>query len=394
MPPPKVSKKRTREEYEDEVEFLRPKKIIKTEEETATLRERRPRLKRSNSIDRGRSPLSIADRLTENTALKKEDMKDFSVIAVFSREAFENFGKTWKVKMNTDSLERATLKSRTEVSIADATALLSLQSRSVLDPDFQAQVQALLEKKTSPHVIAVIEGKQEMASFSLKTQVEGSAIDVPYTRAKYIQGSNSKGASDNKQSMSFYIRDDMKGVYRISEEVVTHKSGKKISAIGVNYSTKDGTQYRSLIVHIPNEFIGNKTKEDDTHASFRSYAEAEKMKTPSVIVTSYFGDTNYSTSKSAYSSPSMGGHLPSGATLHPQSSGAKKETHFMQSVPLSENHSGHSVLQPSTLNYVFIHSDDDNREATDHPSMMQYVGHDKQLVGRGSTISLKLLDFE
>jgi len=362
-------------------------------EEGTTLKKPEPRLRRSNSVDRTGSKLSISDRHTSNTKLKKGDMKDFSVMAVFSREAFENFGKKWKAKMNTETLELATPSSRKGVSDVEMKKILDLQAKTLLGTDFKAQVGALLDNKTSPHVIGVIEGKEELASFSIKAKAEDKEVDVTYTRVGYIQGENAKHHSDYKQSMSLYVRDDMRDVYNISKETVSH-GAKSINSLGVNYATKDGTKYQTLIVHIPNEFIGNKGKEEATHQAFADYAEQQRLKTKPVIVTSYFGDTNYSSSIRDYSSPSMGGHLKDGSTLNPRSSGANKETHFMQSVPLNEGASSHSLLQPSTLNYVFINPDEDNREATDHPSIMQYVALNNELEGRPDKGALKFLDFE
>lgn len=393
--------KRAREYDSDEdLEISNPRKRVKLSEEnnsniSETLRSKpKPRLKRSNSIGPDGNRLSISDRLTVNTGLKKESMKDYSVMAVFSREAFESFAREWKSKMNADTLDLATAKSRKGVSSTDVKKMLSLQSKTVLGTDFQAQVQALLENKTNPHIIAVIEGKQEMPSLSIKTKVDTKDVDVPYTRVKYVQGRNAKGSSDNKQSMSVYIRDDMMKVYSVSEESVTHLNGKTINALGINYTTEDGTKYRSLAVHIPNEFIGTVTKNNSTHQSFVNYAAEQGKSASPVVVTSYFGDTNYSSPMDKYSSPSMGGYLPDGSALHPQSSGAQKETHFMQSVPLSDGKSKHSVLQPSTLNYVFTNPDDANREAMDHPSVMQYVAHDSELAGRTDNKLLSPLEYE
>ncbi|TRW27530.1 hypothetical protein FMM05_02500 [Flavobacterium zepuense] len=394
--------KRLREWDDDDdeySEFLNPRKRLKVSDTRPRVSARepklkpRPRLKRSNSIDRSGGQLSISDRHTANTGLKKESMKDYSVITIFSREAFENFGRTWKSKMGVDTLNLATSSSRKGVSDADAKKMLSLQSKTTLGADFQAHVQALLENKTMPHVIAVIEGKEEKPSLQLKTEVGTETLDVQYTRKLYIQGTNAKGSSDNKQSMSIYVRNDMLGVYTVTQETVTHLSTrKKINTAALNYETTDGSRYKTLMVHIPNEFIGTKTKESGTHASFQSYADEQRKGTTPVIVTSYVGDTNYSSAMSEYSLPSMGGHLPSGETLNPQSSGAKKETHFMQSVPLSDGHSKHSVLQPSTTNYVFVNPDDTNREATDHPSVIQYVAHDSELKGKVEGSPLALLD--
>lgn len=383
---------------EEYIEFLNPSKRQKISEDRYISRRKeirpkvkpkaRPRLKRSNSIDRSGKPLSISDRHTSNTGLKKESMKDYSVISVFSREAYENFGKKWKTQMNTDTLNLATSSSRKGVSEADIKKMLSLQSKSTLGSDFQSHVQSLLENKTMPHVIAVIEGKEEQQSLQLKTEVDNKSLDVNYTKKIYIQGTNAKGNSDNKQSMSVYVRNDMLNVYNVTQEIVTHSNGKQIKTAAVNYETTDNTKYRTLIVHIPNEFIGSKTKEATTHESFQSYANEQNKGENPVIVTSYFGDTNYSSVMEEYSVPSMGGHLPDGETLNPQSSGAKKETHFMQSVPLNDGHSKHSVLQPSTTNYVFTTPDTINREATDHPSMIQYVAHDTPLKGKTGGLSL------
>lgn len=392
--------KRARENDDDEyLEIHNPRKRVKLSEEnnshiSETLRSKpKPRLKRSNSIGPDGNRLPISDRLTANTGLKKESMKDYSVMAVFSREAYENFAKKWKTKMKADTLSPATAKSRKGVSSTDVKKMLSLQSKTVLDTDFQAQVQALLENKTNPHVIAVIEGKQEMPSLSIKAKVDMKDVDVPYTRVKYVQGRNARGSSDNKQSMSVYVRDDMMKVYSVSEEAITHLK-KKIKAVGINYATEDGTKYRSLLVHIPNEFIGTARTNSSTHQSFVNYAAEQEKSSSPVVVTSYFGDTNYSSPMDKYSSPSMGGYLPDGSALHPQSSGAQKETHFMQSIPLSDGKSKHSVLQPSTLNYVFTNPDDANREAMDHPSVMQYVAHDSELAGRTDNKLLSPLEYE
>lgn len=392
--------KRARENDDDEyLEIHNPRKRVKLSEEnnshiSETLRSKpKPRLKRSNSIGPDGNRLPISDRLTANTGLKKESMKDYSVMAVFSREAYENFAKKWKTKMKADTLSLATAKSRKGVSSTDVKKMLSLQSKTVLGTDFQAQVQALLENKTNPHVIAVIEGKQEMPSLSIKAKVDMKDVDVPYTRVKYVQGRNARGSSDNKQSMSVYVRDDMMKVYSVSEEAITHLK-KKIKAVGINYATEDGTKYRSLLVHIPNEFIGTARTNSSTHKSFVNYAAEQEKSSSPVVVTSYFGDTNYSSPMDKYSSPSMGGYLPDGGALHPQSSGAQKETHFMQSIPLSDGKSKHSVLQPSTLNYVFTNPDDANREAMDHPSVMQYVAHDSELAGRTDNKLLSPLEYE
>jgi hypothetical protein len=377
-------KKRSRND-DDYLEILPPAKKKVFRQEPA------PRLRRSNSIGPDGGLLPISDRFSGNKGLKKEAMKDYSVMAVFSREAFENFSRKFKSKMSTDTVERATKGSRTGVAEADMTKMFSRQSTTIIGTDFQAQVEKLLENKTSPQVITVIEGKEEAQSLSIKTKVGLQEIDVPYTRMTYIQGTNAKGSSDNKQSMSVYVRNDMLKVYGVSEEVITHSPGKRINAVGINYATEDGTRYRSLAVHIPNEFIGSQTKNEKTHQSFIDYAAEQKKL--GIVVTSYFGDTNYASAMTDYSVPSIGGQMADGRTLSPQSSSAQKDTNFMQSIPLTDGGSKHSVLQPSVLNSVFITPDDTNREAVDHPSILQYVAHDSPLSGKTEDKLLMPLEY-
>jgi len=386
------------EDYWEELDSLRPRKKLKTEESGDSLVAPSParkiiRMKRSNSQDRLGERLAIADRNTRQITLKSEDFKDYSVMAAFSREAFENFGKKWKASMSIDSLNQATKSSKLHVDLAETNTLLGLQSKVIVGTDFEAQVQALLEGKTNPHVIAVIEGKQEASNFSLKAKAGDDTVDAPYTMVKYLQGTNAKGSQDNKQSMSIYVRDDMKSTYTVTEELVPHLStGKLIRSLGINYQTEGGTNYRTLAVHIPNEFIGTASKNLATHNSFEKYASDLRGAASPIVVTTYFGDTNYSAPMAEYSVASMGGHSSTGKTLNPQGSGAQSETHFMQSVPLGADSGKHSVLQPSTLNYLFINPDTTNREVTDHPSILQYVAHDNGLVGRQGQSSIEFME--
>ena len=102
-----------------------------------------------------------------------------------------------------------------------------------------------------------------------------------------------------------------------------------------------------------------------------------------MVVTGYVGDTNYPKPMQERSAPSMGGILPQGGTLRPQSSGAQQETNFMQSIALEPKGAArHRVKQPSTLNYVFVNTDAASRVATDHPSIMHYTSHEQSIVGR------------
>jgi len=349
------------------------------------------RSKRSNSTDELNNPLSIEDRKTSSTALKKEDMKDFSVVAVFSREAFENLGIKWEQDMHKETLDLATMKSRKGVDDDEVRKMLGNLLKTKHGSDFQAQSQALLLNKTSPHVIAVLEGKKERSSFSIKAKAGDKEIDVDYVFIEYLQGKNVLGHNDNRQSMGFYVREDMIGAYKISRETVWH-GDKEIIMAGVNFETENH-KYRTLVVHFPSALLGSKALEDELHATFEEYG-ATQLQENKIVVTSYFGDTNFMFAKDPYSLPSMGGHLSTGGTLNPRSSAAKKTTSYIQAVPLNPGRKDHSVLQPSTLNYLFIDTDEDNREATDHPSILHHTALDGEIKGKSAVGRLSPLDNE
>lgn len=75
-------------------------------------------------------------------------------------------------------------------------------------------------------------------------------------------------------------------------------------------------------------------------------------------------------------------------------SGIFYTNHSIETILLSENHSMHSVLQPSSLNDVFVNTVSVKKEATDYPSLVQYVHYDIQLTGISITRSLNSLNFD
>ncbi|AEW00557.1 hypothetical protein A4D02_24820 [Niastella koreensis] len=358
-------------------------------------------LMRSNSVGDLKSLLKHEERNpanSEHTAMAVKDRKYFSVIGVFSREASKNFGKAWQLKMFTGSAEqRMTDDSMTGVTREDIAAKDALQSRTLVSTNLEEQVQALFKNKTVPHVIAVIEGKEERDTFKLKTEVpvtdeekdpslavksgkKTKSIELGYRKMGFSQGFTSKGAKDRKQNMTLYVRDDLHRAYTWSEVKVARNS-EKIPCVAVDYKTKDGKKYRSLIVHIPNIFVKSQTEVALTNAAFSKYA-AKVKKEEGVIVTNYLGDTNFKKPFFDNSTPSMGGLLPNKKALNPKSSGAKDNTSFMQNVPLGKGEEGYSVMQPSTSNYIFLTTDGDNKEATDHPSTLNYVAHKSPIADR------------
>lgn len=344
---------------------------------------------RSNSLD------SFDELMTHDSRkrAREEDLeddpkafKDVSAIGVFSREAFENFGRKWKERMDADTDERVTKLSRKGVDKEDMESRLGLLSRSTVSTGLKDQVKDLFKDRTIPHVIAVIEGKTREPSLSLTAKVKDKEVVLNYTQVHFSQGYSNTGAKDDKQSMTVYVRDDLTNVYKVNDETVT-RGANKIGTVAVNYETVDGTKYRSLLVHIPNAYVGTQGKDTTTHDAIEEYAQRQAALADPVIVTSYVGDTNFKQPMTENSVPSMGGHLPDGRTLNPQSSGARRDTNFMQGVPVGEGRSGHKVLQPATLNQVFINTNDLEREATDHNSMIHLVGHDSDLAGRNPAMN-------
>lgn len=341
-------------------------------------------LVRSNSSGNLSAKNPNASRHSANPAdnkLTQENTTDVSVIGVFSREASLRFGKEWKNRMLNDSTNHATKLSKDKVNVADRETLLSRQSRMEVSTDFEKQVNTLFDKKMIPHVIVVIEGAQEASTLSLRKNIADDDIGLGYSRTDYIQGSQKGGKNDDRQSMSIYVRDDMKNVYSFTQEEIPREKGGSIKAVGINYKTADGTNYRSLAVHIPNDYAKREPEYIETIKAFKTYADAATLK--GVTVTGYLGDTNYRSPVYDNTVPSLGGRTAEGNTLNPQSSSDKNsDTNFMQHVPLGGSNEKHKVLQPSTLNYIFPVQEGENNTATDHPSMIAYTAHAVELFGR------------
>jgi hypothetical protein len=357
---------------------------------------------RTKSLNSSDISLKTSERNPANsdqTAMAVEDMKYFSVIAVFSREASKNFGKKWEEKMKTGPPERRiTRSSQKGINAKEIARRDGIQDRADVSTNFEEQVRALFNNKTVPHVVAVIEGKEEQASFSLKTEIpvrekkeeepslanqktdaKYKAIEVGYKKKNFFQGYNTRSQKDHKQSMSYYVRNDLEKAYTFTN-VNIKRNGESIPCAAIDYKTIDGKQYRTLVVHIPNKFIETEEAIQETHAAFEAYTkEAEKK---GITVTGYLGDTNFKKAYYTNTAPSVGGIMEGGETLKPQSSGAQEETNFMQAIPLIKNNKEVAVLQPSAANYIFIKTESNNKVATDHPSMLSYTAHSSPLYNR------------
>ncbi len=330
-----------------------------------------PKRHRSNSVDKFNNPLENSKRYESKQKKQRiEEATDHSKIAVFSRESKSSFAKKFWLKIDKSEEKRVT-----KSSLGDADTIKKFVGRQPLfqSDNFETQVEHLFKDKNHPHVIAVIEGKEEEAN-SIEIE-EG----VRYTKVLFKKGVDINNHIDDRQSMNIYVRDDMKDAYKIENETVMH-DGKQISVVRVDYETLDKKIYRSLVVHIPNEFLGSDTKEKAMNSSFETYAKKVK-KEQGITVTCYLGDTNYKGPMFENSVASMGGHLSSGKTLSPQCSSAQTDTNFMQSIPLGDDSTEYEVKQPSTLNYVKTDIGA-STIGTDHPSIMTYTSHTSPISGR------------
>jgi hypothetical protein len=341
---------------------------------------------RTNSKDRTGNTLNTKGRHNVNgsdSLLKNNEIVDHSVIAVYSREAVLGFGNQFRSIIEEDPINQVRKKQRKEVGI-ETQNLLDRQKPTSIGTGFNDQVKALLENKSIPHVITIIEGRKEQEDINITMDLEGHIINIPYSLKHFHQGINTHGNKDDKQNMSFYVRSDLKNAYNFSHENII-RGNDVIPCVAVDYATEDKNRFRSLAVHIPNKFVGNHTENEKTHEAFSAYAK--KTNKNGLTVTNYFGDTNFKQYRFEKSVPSMGGHSNTGRVLNPQSSGANEETNFMQSVNLGDDSpKHHRVKQPSTLNTLFINTDPTNKTGTDHPSIMTYTAHTSPIANRDAAV--------
>ncbi len=341
-----------------------------------------PKLKRSLSqrrLVRSNSEIDLKKRRNQN---KNDDSQafdvDHSVIGVFSREASRNFARNYEKMVKGDPFSRATASSKkaTTATSDEQRRFIERQSINTVGSDLDEQMKLLFENKLVPHVIAIVEGKEEKDQISFKKSLGENDVLLGYTKILHVDGTNKLQHADKKQNMTIYVRDDMKEVYT-ANKVQVKRNGKIIDTVGIDYKTENGEKFRTLVVHIPNEFVGNDTLDKETHNAFLDYAK-EARKTESVHVTSYIGDTNYKKPITPNSVPSMGGIMSDNTSLNSQSSSAKNETNFMQHVSLkTEEDQPFVAKQPSTLNQLLTNNE--SKVAMDHPSLMGYTSHNSPL---------------
>lgn len=383
--------------------------------------------RRTNSLNSKGFPLTNAERNTLGGEKNKLEggYSDCSTIMVFSREAKSNFSPAWH-KSYPNLLPEY---SQDNIEVKNKLSLRPEVEGNTLEE----QINKSLISNEIPHVVAVIEGRHAVDEFN----VEHNSKNIKYKQKLFVEGKNINGQTDHKQSMTFYVREDLYKSYNFTPTTVkgkinqnikllpkktlatagkTKTSAKKtystfgkkvippskvktaitklldvdIKCVSVDYQTREGAtiqNYQSLVVHIPNKYTENQQTCQSVHECFKNYAN-EKQKKDGTIVTSYFGDTNFKKIISQHSIASVGGMLSNGDTVKRRSSGAIEPSYFMQAISLIED-SDHQALQPSTTNPLKINNKGmkdsygkEFTEAVDHYSFLHRVLHKGSILGR------------
>jgi hypothetical protein len=344
-----------------------------------------------------------------NFAPKRDwDWSDGLKIAVFSQEASRNFATKFHVKIQTDAGYQS--YSGMAPCHLDLIAREQLLANVNYYPNVKTYPEALtklFENKGNPQVVVIVEGKRDNLpkEFTLTSPLHPTAtataaatgaataaatgaataaatgaataaatgaataaatpqrIDTYKLHDDYIQGTNRLKRVDNKQSMHFYVRNDMRDAITTDSAVIVTD---EFIAGEIQFETGSG-KYSVLVPHIPNKIAKNPTNADQL---LRNYAEGEK---PYRTVVGYIGDTNYNRVMQEYSNPATGG-LNGFIYVVPTSSSAGKHTHFMQAISFGTAQDGSFLMQqPTTLNHVDLRFGDGDKTATDHPSIQTTI---------------------
>ncbi|CDZ76448.1 hypothetical protein BN59_00717 [Legionella massiliensis] len=348
------------------------------------------KLTRSNSVhirDKIAQPMSHAYRKIVGNGSGTGPWKDGFKVAVFSQEASRNFSTKYHQKIQTAAGYKP--HSGNTPTTMPSTTMSLLASKIQHFPKVTTYNEAfpkLFENRENPQVIAVVEGKREnlpqeftlpgsqppaatgytaaaptgAAAAAAAVSNQGIRPDTYKLHKFYIQGKNSHGHSDDKQSMHFYIRDDMSDAISLQGAVIT--AGFTLGEI--MFETGQG-KYSVLVPHIPNKIAAYQERAEQLLENYAERVKAERT------VIGYIGDTNFKKMAQDFSSPSIGGN--SGDYLTPASSGATKFTYFMQANTLGPSNDSFAMEQARTLNHVELQLGAGDKRATDHPSMQTTV---------------------
>ena len=300
-------------------------------------------------------------------------------IAVFSQEASRNFStRYWNAGIRYESFDGSAPEALAP-NVRDTLASKVEAYRNV--KTYAEALTKLFHNRETPHVVAVIEGQRDnlLNTFTLTsspavnaaaTAASSAETAASFTlRSFYIQGTNRLGSLDNKQSMHFYVRDDMeKAVTLVETEITSHFTVGEIQ-----FSTANN-KYSIYVPHIPNNIAKNAV---NAHSLLEKQAKASDR-----IVIGYMGDTNFKSRIQEYSSPSTGG-LQGSIFLSPASSSAKKFTVFMQGVSFGPDKDySFRMQQPTVLNHVELQLGANDKTATDHPSIQTTILLDSDIINR------------
>lgn len=315
-------------------------------------------------------PIRLLDRKFVGEKPSNTDWKDTLRVAVFSREAVATrFSEGFQTKLQNyydnsqgDYYRAVSDMGRAQSGFAkeDIAQFASrLHYKSVKDP--KEVLNTLFKDRTTPHVVAVLEGtdknlpKSDTINGYEYTLVDGKAFDMAEELAV--------------QQMHFYVRNDMlKAIQIKTPEIPNTRAGMSAFKVGEIQFETEKEKYSLFTVHVPNE-IAKKGKSaiDGVNEMLQAYAKTNKR-----TVVGYIGDTNYKSVAQSSSLPSVAGRWDNGSSVVSTSSSAKSQTVFMQAVSFSKNNSNFGMLRPSALNPLNLQVPD-AKEGVDHPSFQTNI---------------------
>ncbi len=299
-------------------------------------------------------------------------------IAVFSQEASRHFSIKYWVS-GAGRYQPHSGSARCSMDQAAQDTLISKIGYYTNVSTYDDALTKLFENRGIPHVVAIIEGKKDNLpeEFSLTGSQYPASVASATTVATYklhdrgVQGINCRGFKDAKQNMHFYVRDDM--VVAITPEEVRITDNFKVGE--VHFETGSG-KYSVLVPHIPNDIAKNANNADKLLRAYAQQVASERT------VVGYIGDTNYKKMLQEHSSPSAGGQQ-AGVFIVPASSGAGTFSYFMQAATFGPDQGNtFRIQQPTLLNHVELRLGENDKTATDHPSIQTTIFLDSAIKKR------------
>ncbi|MEP1327709.1 hypothetical protein [Pseudophaeobacter sp.] len=344
------------------------------------------------------NPLLLENRRSVGTRTDHA-IHDQSKVAIISFEASHNFAGGFARRQENAIIGKSKSGSISAIEAAREEEFTNdvLSARRTIDTkgaemDVSRRIEFALKGKELPHVIAVIEGEfieeeldLEIGDVSTSREKCEStfrqARSVKFKRVFKRQGKTKIGTGDAKQNITMFVREGMSNFYNFENaDVKPVKGGGSISTPGVaiNFETENGNKYQHIITHLPNDL-----RKSPKFAIPAMVAHAGTLGKRTLVAVS--GDLNFHNEFQPGSAPSVGGVLQHDLkkrqfTLSPASSSAKRDTNFIQSIPIAQGTS-HTFFQPAALPQVLDSkkSVGSSKIASDHPSIMTFVAFDSPL---------------